>query len=76
MADLNSYQLFRLRYSLATLASGTGLEKSTISRVLNGEREPLLSTAAAIASFTSMSLDDFYRMWEGYIRPLRPLKKR
>jgi len=75
MPEMTRLQLFRLRYSLATLAAGTKLEKSTISRILSGETEPLISSAAAIAAFTGMSLDDFYSLWRDEIRPQKPNKR-
>ena len=53
-------RMVQLRMSNAELASRAGLTATAISQIVNGHREPRLSTALKIAQELQMSVEELF----------------
>jgi transcriptional regulator with XRE-family HTH domain len=51
-----------LEFPASVIADLTGISRSMIIRVINGERLPSLDNAAKIADMVGMDLDSFYKL--------------
>jgi transcriptional regulator with XRE-family HTH domain len=57
--------------SVERFAHENAIDKTTLSRILNGKREPRLSTLIRIAESLNLTLNDFYLKSESVQTPLR-----
>jgi transcriptional regulator with XRE-family HTH domain len=58
--------------SVERFAHENAIDKTTLSRILNGKREPRLSTLIKIAECLNLTLNDFYLAGDPEARPPAP----